>query len=232
MSAPAVTVVPATEQNWRDIARVRPADGQRDWVADATYYLCLSAYGDLWRSCAIVADGETVGHVMWAVDPDEGSHWIGGLLSGQLCLRRKDRHSCTMGEAVEHMRESCKCWSRQLHLIRSPDQPQSHRSSVIEGITELAQGGLRQAGIGRLRNQHRDVAHLPLRLFAAFEAFAICATVLVRERKRTPGGCTPVRDRRQSRLTLTRREPGGWTAWMRDQPARAGPAVSRIQIPR
>lgn len=80
MSAPAVTVVPATEQNWRDIARVRPADGQRDWVADATYYLCLSAYGDLWRSCAIVADGETVGHVMWAVDPDEGSHWIGGLL--------------------------------------------------------------------------------------------------------------------------------------------------------
>lgn len=75
-----VRLVPATSDNWRDIAAVRPGGAQRDWVADPTYYLCLSAYGDLWHSCGVEADGTTVGHVMWAVDPDDGSHWIGGLL--------------------------------------------------------------------------------------------------------------------------------------------------------
>lgn len=78
--ATSVRVVPVTSENWRDIAGVRPAEDQRDWVAGPTYYLCLSAYGGLWRSCGIEADGVIVGHVMWAVDPDDGSHWIGGLL--------------------------------------------------------------------------------------------------------------------------------------------------------
>jgi diamine N-acetyltransferase len=49
-------------------------------VADVTYYLCLSAYGGLWRSYAVVQDGATVGHVMWAVDPEDYSHWFGGLV--------------------------------------------------------------------------------------------------------------------------------------------------------
>ncbi|MCL3836967.1 GNAT family N-acetyltransferase [Aeromicrobium duanguangcaii] len=75
-----VLLTPVDADNWRDITRVRPAEGQREWVADTTYYLCLSAYGDLWRSYAVEADGATVGHVMWAVDPDDGSHWIGGLV--------------------------------------------------------------------------------------------------------------------------------------------------------
>lgn len=75
-----VSLAPATADNWRDIARVTPAEGQRDWVADVTYYLCLSAYGGLWRSCAVLDDGDTVGHVMWAVDPDDESHWFGGLV--------------------------------------------------------------------------------------------------------------------------------------------------------
>jgi diamine N-acetyltransferase len=46
-----------------------------------TYYLCLSAYEGLWRSCAVLDDGgTTVGHVMWAVDPEDDSHWLGGLV--------------------------------------------------------------------------------------------------------------------------------------------------------
>ena len=37
-----------------------------------SYYLCLSAYEGLWRSCAVLDDGgTTVGHVMWAVDPED-----------------------------------------------------------------------------------------------------------------------------------------------------------------
>jgi diamine N-acetyltransferase len=76
-----VFLTPATSENWRDIARVRATSPQRRWVADVTYYLCLSAYDGLWRSLAVADDqGVTVGHVMWAVDPDDDSHWIGGLV--------------------------------------------------------------------------------------------------------------------------------------------------------
>ena len=75
-----ILLAPATSENWRDVARVRAADHQRRWVADVTYYLCLSAYGGLWRSCAMVEDGDVVGHVMWAVDPEDDSHWFGGLV--------------------------------------------------------------------------------------------------------------------------------------------------------
>jgi diamine N-acetyltransferase len=77
------TLAPVTSDNWRDVAGLRVAEHQRRWVADVTYYLCLSVFGGLWRSCAVVDDeGTTVGHVMWAVDPDDGSHWIGGLVIG------------------------------------------------------------------------------------------------------------------------------------------------------
>jgi diamine N-acetyltransferase len=75
-----VSLAPATADNWRDIARVTPAEGQRDWVADVTYYLCLSAYDGLWRSYAVLEGEDTVGHVMWAVDPEDDSHWFGGLV--------------------------------------------------------------------------------------------------------------------------------------------------------
>jgi len=76
-----VVLAPATSANWRDIARVRVAEPQRRWVADVTYYLCLSVYDGLWRSYAVQDErGTTVGHVMWAVDPEDHSHWIGGLV--------------------------------------------------------------------------------------------------------------------------------------------------------
>jgi diamine N-acetyltransferase len=76
-----VVLAPVTSDNWRDLARVDAADHQREWVADVTYYLCLSAYDGVWRSCAVLGDGgTTVGHVMWAVDPADDSHWIGGLV--------------------------------------------------------------------------------------------------------------------------------------------------------
>ena len=74
-------LAPVTSDNWRALARVRPTDDQQRWVADVTFYLCLSAYDGLWRSCAVLDDGgAAVGHVMWAVDPDDDSHWIGGLV--------------------------------------------------------------------------------------------------------------------------------------------------------
>jgi diamine N-acetyltransferase len=51
-------------------------EGQRRFVAPVEDYLAMSD----WTPLAVCRDGEVVGFVMWAVDPDEGSHWIGGLL--------------------------------------------------------------------------------------------------------------------------------------------------------
>jgi diamine N-acetyltransferase len=66
--------------NWRDVANVKVHPDQEKFVAAATYYLCLAHYGDDWHPLAIEADGEIVGHVMWAVDPEDDSTWLGGLM--------------------------------------------------------------------------------------------------------------------------------------------------------
>lgn len=74
-----VRLVAVGADNWRACADIRPNEGQRRWVADVTYYLCLCSYGDAWHPVAIEADGEVVGFLMWAVD-DDASRWIGGLV--------------------------------------------------------------------------------------------------------------------------------------------------------
>ncbi|MDH4016177.1 MAG: GNAT family N-acetyltransferase [Actinomycetota bacterium] len=73
-----VSLVDVDPANWRACAALRAEDGQRRWVADVTYYLCLCAYGDAWHPLAIEVDNAVVGFLMWAVDDD--SRWIGGLV--------------------------------------------------------------------------------------------------------------------------------------------------------
>jgi diamine N-acetyltransferase len=79
--APRLTLADVTADNWRDVADLAPRDDQRDFVpALAARYLLLGLYGGVWH-CLGAFEGDTaVAHVMWAVDPDDGSHWIGGLL--------------------------------------------------------------------------------------------------------------------------------------------------------
>ena len=74
-----VSLVDVDAANWRACAALRAEDGQRRWVADVTYYLCLCVYCDAWHPLAIEVDNAVVGFLMWAVDED-GSRWIGGLV--------------------------------------------------------------------------------------------------------------------------------------------------------
>ncbi|MET9677315.1 GNAT family N-acetyltransferase [Streptomyces sp. NPDC006482] len=70
-----------TDENWRDVADVAPADDQRRFVAAlGARYLLLSLRGGLWNSLAVRAGDEVVGHVMWAYDDEDGTHWIGGMV--------------------------------------------------------------------------------------------------------------------------------------------------------
>ena len=75
-----VSLTPVTSENWRDVIAVRATEAQSDWVADVTFYLCLSTYGDVWRSCAVLDGDIVVGHVMWGVDPEDDSTGCGGLV--------------------------------------------------------------------------------------------------------------------------------------------------------
>ena len=40
----------------------------------------MCQYEQTWQPLAIYAGAEVVGYVMWAVDPEDGSYWIGGLV--------------------------------------------------------------------------------------------------------------------------------------------------------
>lgn len=77
---PKVNLLEVDEENWRDVANVKVKPHQEEFVAATTYYMCLAHYGDDWHPLAIEADGEIVGHVMWAVDEEEDSIWLGGLV--------------------------------------------------------------------------------------------------------------------------------------------------------
>jgi diamine N-acetyltransferase len=75
-----IELVEVTGENWRDVADLTVAEGQQEFVAQPCHYLCLCAYGGLWKPLAIRRDGVVVGFVMWAVDEEDGSCWLGGIL--------------------------------------------------------------------------------------------------------------------------------------------------------
>lgn len=77
---PPVELRDVTSGNWRAIAEVEPADAQLAFIAPVTRYLCLCHYGGVWKPLAIYAGVEIVGFVMWAVDPEDQSGWMGGLV--------------------------------------------------------------------------------------------------------------------------------------------------------
>ncbi|WP_326657680.1 GNAT family N-acetyltransferase [Streptomyces sp. NBC_00385] len=76
-----VTLREVGAENWREVADIAPLDNQRSHVpAMAARYLLLSMREETWNSLAVHADDTVVGHVMWGLDDEDGSHWIGGML--------------------------------------------------------------------------------------------------------------------------------------------------------
>jgi diamine N-acetyltransferase len=77
---PDVRLVEVDGSNWRAAAGVTPQAGQDRFVAAVAYYLCLAHYGGVWHPLGVEVDGSIVGHVMWALDEEDGSVWLGGLV--------------------------------------------------------------------------------------------------------------------------------------------------------
>jgi diamine N-acetyltransferase len=89
--------------NWQACAAIRPGPDQERFVAPVAWYLCLCHYEGIWQSLAIVAGGEVVGHVMWGVDPDDGSYWIGGLVIAE-DRQRRGHGRAAVTALLEHLR--------------------------------------------------------------------------------------------------------------------------------
>jgi diamine N-acetyltransferase len=83
-----VTLRPVNRDNWREVARLKVNESQQEFVAEPTYYLALCNYGELWHPLAIYLGEQVIGFLMWAVDSDDGSCWLGGVLIDQNYQRR------------------------------------------------------------------------------------------------------------------------------------------------
>ncbi len=65
--------------NWRKVIRIKVKPEQQDFVAEPSYYLLLCHYGELWQPLAVTLADQVIGFIMWAIDPEDGSCWLGGF---------------------------------------------------------------------------------------------------------------------------------------------------------
>lgn len=83
-----VTLRRVGRDNWRDVARLKVAQSQREFVAEPCYYLALCCYGGEWQPLAVYLLERVIGFLMWAVDPADDSCWLGGILVDHNYQRR------------------------------------------------------------------------------------------------------------------------------------------------
>ena len=82
-NATSITLQPVNQTNWRGIAKLTVREDQQDFVAAPCYYLALCAYDQLWQPLAVRLGEQVIGFLMWAIDPVDGSCWLGGILIDQ-----------------------------------------------------------------------------------------------------------------------------------------------------
>jgi diamine N-acetyltransferase len=132
----AVQLVDVTSENWRDVADLEVATDQHAWVAPVSRYLCLCHYGGVWKPLAVVAESGVVGFVMWAVDTDDRSGWIGGLVIGREHQRRGYGRAALLA-LLERLRREQGCPTAALSY--SPDNAVARALYASLGFVETGE---------------------------------------------------------------------------------------------
>lgn len=78
-----VSLRPVDSDNWRGVANLQVTEAQREFVAEPSRYLALCCYGNDWNPLAVYLGEHIIGFMMWAVDPADGSCWLGGIMIDQ-----------------------------------------------------------------------------------------------------------------------------------------------------
>lgn len=127
-----VILRPVSRDNWRDIAKLKVSESQREFVAEPCYYLALCCYGDVWQPLAVYLGELVIGFLMWCVDPADDSCWLGGILVDQSYQRqgygRQAVQAAITMLAEEHGRQ-------HFALSYSPDNAAKHLYHKL-GFTE------------------------------------------------------------------------------------------------
>lgn len=118
-----VSLLPVNRDNWRKVAGLDVNESQRSFVAEPTYYLALCNYGKLWQPLAIYLGKEVIGFMMWAVDTNDGSCWLGGILIDKK-HQRKGYGRQAIQAAISMLGE--KHGYQDFALSYSPDNPAKH----------------------------------------------------------------------------------------------------------
>ncbi|MGY3205376.1 GNAT family N-acetyltransferase [Streptomyces sp. TE5632] len=122
-----------TDENWRAVADVAPADDQRRFVAAlGARYLLLSLRDGTWNSLAVRAGDEVVGHVMWAYDEEDGTHWIGGMVVNA-AEQGKGVGRATMHVLIRRLTALPAC--REIRLSYHPENTPAARLYASLGFT-------------------------------------------------------------------------------------------------
>lgn len=79
LSEPKLTLMTINNSNWRNVIRIKVKPEQMDFIAETSYYLLLCHYGELWQPLAVNLGDQVIGFIMWAIDPQDGSCWLGGF---------------------------------------------------------------------------------------------------------------------------------------------------------
>lgn len=77
---PSVTLRDVDAENWRAVAALTVAPEQSRFVAVPTHYLALCAFEKVWHPVAVLDGEQVVGFLMWGVDDEDGSCWLGGFI--------------------------------------------------------------------------------------------------------------------------------------------------------
>jgi diamine N-acetyltransferase len=125
-----------TADTWRACADLEVSAEQRGFVSPVARYLCLCHYGGVWHPLAVTHDGKIVGFVMWAVDPDDRSGWVGGLVIGVEHQRRGYGRAALL-ILLERLRREQGCTSAAISY--APENTVAHDLYTSLGFAETGE---------------------------------------------------------------------------------------------
>jgi diamine N-acetyltransferase len=131
-----VDIRPITGDNFRDVLDLEVTHEQSAWVAPTSRYLAVCAYGGNWHPMGIYTDDNPIGFAMWAYDPADRSHWIGGFLVDR-SQQGRGHGRAAMLAIMDYLRASEGATS--LALSYAPDNAVARRLYASLGFVETGE---------------------------------------------------------------------------------------------